>query len=90
MDVTNDILLARLVFWTGPGQNDEPITSRIVHLEGPPSPPLAINGFRQRGEAHPACHGRRTRPEVRAVLLLLYIASHHRMKKLQHLHWVCY
>ncbi|KAI1069262.1 hypothetical protein LB507_008816, partial [Fusarium sp. FIESC RH6] len=33
MDVTNDILLARLVFGTGLGPNDEPFTSRIVRLE---------------------------------------------------------
>ena len=32
MDVTNDILLARLVFGTGLGPNDEPFTSRIVRL----------------------------------------------------------
>ena len=33
MDVTNDILVARLVFGTGLGRNDEPFTSRIVRLD---------------------------------------------------------
>ena len=33
MDLTNDILLARLVFGTGLGPNDGPFTSRNVRLD---------------------------------------------------------
>ncbi|KAH7185879.1 uncharacterized protein B0J16DRAFT_320647 [Fusarium flagelliforme] len=32
MDLTTDVLLARLVFGTGPGRYDEPISSRVLRL----------------------------------------------------------